>query len=105
MFASDGLIYETTDTPGFTFTFIDQNDISSVIVNQVEPLLSSRGMQEFYYQNFNRPDLTSLNLNWNQSTTANNETTGYFRFAATNAPAPVGPQASDNKKYISRDRV
>ena len=102
VFASDGLIYETTDTPGFTFTFIDQNDISSVIVNQVEPLLSSRGMQEFYYQNFNRPDLTSLNLNWNQSTTANNETTGYFRFAATNAPAPVGPQASDNKKYISQ---
>ena len=102
VFASDGLIYETTDTPGFTFTFIDQNDISSVIVNQVEPLLSSRGMQEFYYQNFNRPDLTSLNLNWNQSTTANNETTGYFRFAATNAPAPVGTQASDNKKYISQ---
>lgn len=102
VFASDGLIYETTDTPGFTFTFIDQNDISSVIVNQVEPLLSSRGMQEFYYQNFNRPDLTGLNLNWNQSTTSNNETTGYFRFAATNAPAPVGPQASDNKKYIAQ---
>jgi hypothetical protein len=102
VFASDGLIYETTDTPGFTFTFVDQNDISNVIVNQVEPLLSSRGMQEFYYQNFTRPDLTSLNLNWNQSTTANNETTGYFRFAATNAPAPVGPQTSDNKQYIEQ---
>jgi len=102
IFASDGLIYETTDVPSFTFTFIDQNDISNVIINQVEPVLSSRGMQEFYYQNFNRPDLTSLNLNWSQSTTSNNETTGFFRFTANGAPAPVGPQTSDNKQYIAQ---
>lgn len=102
IFASDGLIYETTDVPSFTFTFIDQNDINNVIINQVEPVLSSRGMQEFYYQNFNRPDLTSLNLNWSQSTTSNNETTGFFRFTANSAPAPVGPQTSDNKQYIAK---
>jgi len=102
IFASDGLIYETTDVPSFAFTFIDQNDISNVIVNQVEPLLSSRGMQEFYYDNFTRPDLTVLNLNWSQSTTSNNETTGFFRFTANGAPAPVGPQSSDNKKYITQ---
>ena len=102
IFASDGLIYETTDVPSFTFTFIDQNDISNVIINQVEPVLSSRGMQEFYYQNFNRPDLTNLNLNWSQSTTSNNETTGFFRFTANGAPAPVGPQTSDNKQYIAQ---
>jgi hypothetical protein len=59
-------------------------------------------MQEFYYQNFLRPSLTSLNLNWSQSTTSNNETTGFFRFVASNAPAPVGPQASDNKQYIAK---
>ena len=102
IFASDGLIYETTNVPSFTFTFIDQNDISNVIINQVEPVLSSRGMQEFYYQNFNRPDLTNLNLNWSQSTTSNNETTGFFRFTANGAPAPVGPQTSDNKQYIAQ---
>tara|TARA_R110002153_G_scaffold55792_9_gene154643 strand:- start:4111 stop:5961 length:1851 start_codon:yes stop_codon:yes gene_type:complete len=59
-------------------------------------------MQEFYYQNFNRPDLTNLNLNWSQSTTSNNETTGFFRFTANGAPAPVGPQTSDNKQYIAQ---
>ena len=102
IFASDGLIYETTDVPSFTFTFIDQNDISNAIINGVEPVLSSRGMQEFYYHNFVRPDLTSLNLNWRQSTTSNNETTGYFRFTVSGDPAPVGPGASDNKKYITQ---
>jgi len=102
IFASDGLIYENTAVPSFTFTYVDQNDITDVIVNQVEPVLASRGMQEFYYENFTRPDLTVLNLNWSQSTTSNNETTGFFRFVASNAPAPVGPSASDNKKYIAK---
>ena len=102
VFASDGLIFENTETPSFTFTFVDQNDISDVIINNVEPVLSGRGMQEFYYQNFIRPDLAILNLDWVQSTTSTNETTGYFRFVASQAPAPVGPQTSDNKKYIAQ---
>jgi hypothetical protein len=102
IFASDGMIYENTAVPSFTFTFVDQNDITDVIVNQVEPVLASRGMQEFYYENFIRPSLAGLNLNWSQSTTSNNETTGFFRFVASGAPAPVGPQASDNKKYIAK---
>ena len=102
VFASDGMIYENTETPSFTFTFIDQNDINDVIQNQVEPVLSGRGMQEFYYENFLRPSLTTLNLNWSQSTTSNNETTGFFKFVASGAPAPVGPQASDNKQYIAK---
>jgi len=102
VFASDGMIYENTAVPSFTFTFVDQNDITDVIVNQVEPVLASRGMQEFYYENFIRPSLAGLNLNWSQSTTSNNETTGFFRFVASGAPAPVGPQASDNKKYIAK---
>jgi hypothetical protein len=101
IFASDGLIYENTAVPSFTFTYVDQNDITDVIVNQVEPVLASRGMQEFYYETFTRPDLTVLNLNWSQSTTSNNETTGFFRFTASGAPAPVGSSASDNKKYIA----
>jgi len=96
------MIYENTAVPSFTFTFVDQNDITDVIVNQVEPVLASRGMQEFYYENFIRPSLSGLNLNWSQSTTSNNETTGFFRFVASGAPAPVGPQASDNKKYIAK---
>jgi len=102
VFASDGMIYENTEVPSFTFTFVDQNDITDIIVNQVEPVLSSRGMQEFYYENFLRPSLTTLNLEWSQSTTSNNETTGFFKFVASGAPAPVGPQASDNKKYIAK---
>jgi hypothetical protein len=102
IFASDGLIWENTASPSFTFTFVDQNDIANAIINEVEPTLSSRGMLEFYYQNFPRPNLSTLNLEWQQSTTAANETTGYFKFKASGAPAPIGPQTSDNKKYMAQ---
>ena len=100
VYASDGLVYETTATPTFSFTFTDNNDINNVIVNSVEPVIAGRGMLEFYYKNFNRPSLTSIGLNWVQSTTQTNETTGYFEFTSSSAPAPIGPNTTDNKKYI-----
>jgi hypothetical protein len=102
VFGSDGLIYENSASPSFTFTFIDKNDIANVIINEVEPVLASRGMLEFYYNYFPRPSLIPIGINWQQSTTQANETTGYFKFIASNAPAPIGPNTSDNKKYIDR---
>jgi len=101
VFASDGLIYENYATPSFTFTFVDQNDINNIIVNQTEPVISSRGMLEFYYNNFPRPTLVPIGIEWNQSTTLTNETTGYFQFIASQAPAPIGSNASDNKRYMT----
>jgi hypothetical protein len=102
IFASDGLIYENTEVPTFTFTFVDQNDIANVIINELEPVLGSRGMLEFYYNNFPRPNLIPIGIEWNQSTTLANETTGYFQFIASGAPAPIGSNTSDNKKYITQ---
>lgn len=100
VFASDGLLYETDELPNFNFTFLDINDINNVIVNSVEPVLKSRGLLEFYYNKFTRPDLSSINIEWIQSTTSTNQTTGYFRYVVSQAPAPVGSTTSDNKKYI-----
>ena len=100
VFGSDGLLYETTQTPSFDFTWNDLNDIEGVIRNQVEPILKSRGLLEFYYQNYARPSLTSLNLEWQQTTTLANETTGYFKFTSTELPAAIGTTVSDNRQYI-----
>ena len=100
VFGSDGLIYEQNLTPSFTFTFVDTNDIDNVVRNQLEPAISERGMQEFYFENFVRPDLSALELDWVQSTSIANETTGYFRFTGSQEPAPIGATTSDNKQYI-----
>ena len=99
IFASDGALYESNLTPAFLFSWLTVNEISDVVYNQVNPLLSTAGMQQFYYANFPRPDLYSLSYTWHQSTVLNNETTGYFQNSSGD-PVPIGPYASNNAKYI-----
>jgi len=98
-FCSDGMIYQEYLDPNFTFTFVDTNDISSAIVNTLEPKLADRSMRHFYNDKFARIDLTSTDILWQQSTTTTNQSTGYFKNAAGN-PISVGEIASGNTKYI-----
>lgn len=105
IFASDGLIYEQTVSPSFTFSFVDTNDIDNTIQNQLEPAIAERGMLEFYFENFLRPSLSVINIDWIQSTSQNNVTTGYFRFTSAGEPAPIGASTSDNKKYIVKNAL
>ena len=99
IFASDGALYEANTLPSFDFTWLTNNDISSIITNQIEPTLISAGARQFYYANYPRPSLTTLDVIWQQSTTLANETTGYFKNLQGN-PEPIGNYTSDNKRYI-----
>ena len=103
VFGSDGVIYEENKLPNFTFTFVDTNDINSVIRNQLEPVLSERGMQEFYFNNFDRQALSGMT--WQQSTTLNNQTTGYFKNSSTGDPAPIGSSTTDTTQFIVEDAL
>ena len=99
-FGSDGALYEENNLPTFNFTWLTTNDISDVIVNRVQPLLTDAAATQFYYANFTRPSLLALNNVWNQSTTLANETTGYFK-NSVGYPQSIGPSyASNNMKYI-----
>ena len=99
VFASDGALYEYNNLPSFDFTWLTENDIVSVISNQIEPNLIKSGALQFYYANFGRPNLIPLDCIWNQSTTLANETTGFFE-NSLGIPLPIGNYTSDNKKYI-----
>jgi hypothetical protein len=101
IYASDGMLYEENVLPSFSFDWINQNDIVDILDNTVDPLLASRGMLQFYYANFIRPNLLVINAKWNQSTTIVNETTGYFYQGSTLIPIPLGTFASNNAKYIT----
>ena len=98
-FASDGALYKSNLTPAFLFSWLTVNDISDVVYNKINPVLSTAGMEQFYYANFPRPNLYNLNYTWHQSTVLNNETTGYFQNSSS-TPVPIGPYASNNAKYI-----
>ena len=99
IFASDGALYESNLTPAFLFSWLSINDISDVVYNQINPLLAKAGMQQFYYANFPRPNLSSLAYTWHLSTVITNEATGYFQ-NSSGSPVPVGPYASNNAQYI-----
>jgi hypothetical protein len=98
-FGSDGALWEENLLPTFNFTWLTRNDVATVITNDIQPLLVSTGLNQFYYANFPRPDLVVLNFTWNQSTTLANETTGYF-VNASGFPAAIGPYSSTVSKYI-----
>ena len=99
VFASDGALFTNLTLPTVIFSWYTINDIADVITNVVQPLLNQVGTLQFYYANYTRPQLIGLDTTWNQSTTVVNETTGYF-VAPTGLPAPIGPFASSNLRFI-----
>jgi hypothetical protein len=99
-FGSDGALWEENVLPTFLFTWINQNDIADVISNSLEPALFADSFVQFYYANFPRLDLTTLNLTWSQSTTVVNETTGYFK-NSLGQPAAITGFSSSNTRYIT----
>jgi hypothetical protein len=102
IYASDGMLYQQNILPTTDFEWLDRNDIVDVLTNSVEPTLASREITQFYYANYERPNLAVINLAWRQSTTQVNETTGYFYNAVNNVPATVGPSSSNATKYIKQ---
>ena len=98
-FGSDGALWEENLLPTFNFTWLTRNDVATVITNNIQPLLVSTGLNQFYYENFPRPNLEVLNVTWNQSTTLANETTGYF-VNALGYPVAIGTYSSTISKYI-----
>ena len=99
VFGDDGALWYQNITPAFTFSWASTNDINNVILNEITPLLIDKTLLQFYYANFQRINLTPLNLHWNESTTIINETTGYF-VNSVGTPVPVGGSTSTNAKYM-----
>ena len=98
-FADDGALYQANTLPAFQFSWLTTSDISDVLYNKINPIILKSGLQQFYYANFPRPDLSVLNYTWHQSTVITNETTGYFQDTLGN-PVPIGTYSSNNTKYI-----
>ena len=102
-FCQDGMLYETLTTPTTTFTFIDTNDIATVINSKVQPIIKSRQMTHFYYSKFNRYSYTDVK--WHQSTAIVNQTTGYFQNVDSLGVLPIGEQSSSNTKYADQSAL
>ena len=97
VFAEDGMLYKEESTQQFTFTFNGRNEIQSTITTSVEPKLKEAYSRQFYYEKYDKQDLTSLTATWNSTTTATNTNTGYFD---SSGALLVGDSATSNLKYV-----
>jgi hypothetical protein len=99
IFSSDGAIYEYSDLPSLEFTWLSSNEVYDSIANYINPKAASVGVKQFYYDNFPRYDLYTLDIKWHESTHVVNETTGYF-YNLNKEPVVIGVYSSTNTKYM-----
>jgi len=109
IFANDGAIYKNNTNQQFNFTFTGRNDIYSVLLNKIAPMLQSNDLKHFYYDQYRRisnySNLTGgfkiipTNVSWKMLTSTTNQTTGYFKNSQNGTPLPTGYFSSNELKY------
>ena len=100
IFGSDGAIYKEEKLLTFDFSFSSKNEVYAALINQLTPILESTGMRNYYFDNWPRPQLINPNVTWKQVTKSTNQTTGYFKDAAS-TPLQTGVFSSNNLSYLT----
>ena len=77
IFAQDGYLYRDTTLDSFTFEFNTTTDIYKVIYDQVNPIVTSKDTQQFFYALY--PTYSVEGFLWNRNTVITNGCTGYFQ--------------------------
>jgi len=101
IFCQDGILYKEPFTKTFNFSFNTTNDIYRVLTNQVKPLTSERETLQYFYEVFNRINLTDIF--WNQSADQTG-LTGYF-YDSTDRILQIGSYVADSKRYIKQNSI
>ena len=101
IFADDGLIYKNTYEDNFEFEFTNRNEIYAVIKQKLAPIIASNSMRSFYLDNYDRPNVVDLNVNWRLLNKVSKESRGYFYLNDTSIAATVGSATTNNLKYIT----
>lgn len=109
IYGSDGALYKNSSSEDINFTFAGRNDIYSVILNTVIPILQKNEIKHFYYDNYRRTanydnltggfKISPLNVSWKLLTSTTNQTTGYFQNKINSTPLPTGYFSSTDLKY------
>lgn len=102
IFADDGLIYKENAEKTLTFSWNTTADINRIIKNQLLPIIRSKQLLHFYYDNFNRINLT--NLYWQRVTVGSGSSTGYFTNSNDDI-VPIGSAVSGNELYMNENSI
>lgn len=103
IFATDGILYQ--DEALRHFEFYSENKVESIAIvkSEVEPILTSPSLNNFYLQNFDRADISTLAITWKTVNKTTNQTRGYFYNAIT--PITIGSVTSGLRKFFVPDAL
>jgi hypothetical protein len=101
IFANDGIVYKNTYEENFEFEFTNRNEIYAIIKQQLAPIIASTSMRSFYFDNYDRPQLSGLNAVWRLTNKISNESRGYFESSVTGSALNVGPFTTSNLRYVT----
>lgn len=99
IFSDDGILYKEPIEEYFDFEFSNRNQVLSVIKNSIAPIVADTSLKMFYYNNYARPLLSSLNLVWVEVTKTSGQSTGYFK--NSNGAQFVGLYSQNNLQYVT----
>jgi hypothetical protein len=104
IFAQDGILFEEDNTTSFDFTWATTADIYREIQNQILPLIETKSLLHYYYANFSRFDLSSLNITWYKQTSGSSSSTGWF-VNSSNVAQQIGAGVSGNLSYATENSI
>jgi hypothetical protein len=105
LFADDGVVYKQPYTDSFRFKYSTRTDIEAVIYNQVIETLKDPNLKNFYYDNFDKKQVSLLNIKWvrpleEETFNDTNQSTGYIEDNITGTKQRVGTYTSTLLKYF-----
>lgn len=98
IFASDGILYKDIDEGNINFSFSNKNQIWTFVKNTLSSLIKTVSLRSFYLDQYPRPELASLDLEWVKSSVNAVSSTGYFN--SSEGPSSVGIFVSNNLRYV-----
>jgi hypothetical protein len=104
IFAQDGILFEEDNTTSFSFTWSTTADINREIQNQIIPIIETKSLMHYYYANYNRFDLTNLNVSWYKQTAGSSSSTGWF-VNSSGVAQQIGAGVSGNLSYATENSI
>ena len=99
LYANDGVLYKEEFNKKESFSFVTQSDVEGVILNQIQPILSSTKMRNFYLSKYNKVIVSDLNAKWNPSSNLTNYSTGFLS-DADGTPYELGTFTSNSLRLL-----
>ena len=105
VFADDGLIYKNPAEVQLTFKYTSKVDIYNFIRQQLDATISKDDVYNFYLTKFTKIDFIDESSLWVQSTSAINNSTGYFKKANEDTLLKTGVYTNNTLKYLTPESL